>query len=261
MFVDADSLKALMIYFIIKAKCAKLLVDVICIEEFTPESVKFTNRAYYMTVFHSAFEYLEELSENKLAELQEIIETRINNKFAAELSDDEIEEEVIEKLAVTERRKTAKPVPISQNYTLLLVDDYFQEPRNKKSSVTSSFAEGSGSGLKKSGRLLSSLTKSFNVIGDYHADSLQINIEIYKSSDNPEDSKSNFYTSKDDFYKFQRVKKSTEIDNRKLLKPNLFKTNAFDEGSHLEMLKEISESQSSSSCKSFHLSFIILLHY
>lgn len=90
MFVDADSLKALMIYIIIKAKSAKLLVDVIFIEEFTPESVKYTNRSYYMTVFHSAFEYLEDITDKRFTDLLDTINSRVSSEKDIEYSDDEM---------------------------------------------------------------------------------------------------------------------------------------------------------------------------
>ena len=60
MYIDADALKALAIYILIQTKCSKLLVDILIAEEFTPEALKYTNRAYYLTVLHSAFEYIEE---------------------------------------------------------------------------------------------------------------------------------------------------------------------------------------------------------
>lgn len=68
MFIDADSLKAIMIYILIKAKCVKLLVDIVVCESFTSEAIKYTNRAYYMTVLHTAFEYLETVSQKQIDE-------------------------------------------------------------------------------------------------------------------------------------------------------------------------------------------------
>jgi hypothetical protein len=63
LYIDADSLKAITIYILIQTKWSKLLVDILMIEEFSPDTIKMTNRAYYLTVLYSAFEYLEEMSE------------------------------------------------------------------------------------------------------------------------------------------------------------------------------------------------------
>ena len=60
LYIDADSLKALAIYILVQSKWSKLLVDILIAEEFTPEALKYTNRAYYLTVLHSAFEFIEE---------------------------------------------------------------------------------------------------------------------------------------------------------------------------------------------------------
>lgn len=60
-------------------------IDVISIEEFTPDSVKFTNRAYYLTVLHSAFEFLEEISDKEIHQYQKIITERENRKRAIDI--------------------------------------------------------------------------------------------------------------------------------------------------------------------------------
>lgn len=70
-FIDADSLRAIMIYIVIKAKWVKMLVDIIVWENFTSEAIKYTNRAYYMTVLHTAFEFLETLTQDKIDEFVE----------------------------------------------------------------------------------------------------------------------------------------------------------------------------------------------
>ena len=61
----------LIIYSVIQTRNPKLLIDVILCDIFTPYSIKLTNRAYYMTVVYSAFEFLEGISEERIKELQE----------------------------------------------------------------------------------------------------------------------------------------------------------------------------------------------
>jgi hypothetical protein len=99
--LDADSLKAIMIYIIIKSQCHTLLVDIVMWEDFTTENVKYTNRAYYMTVLHSAYEFLElvkqdqidemvEDTKDHMVELEEYMEIRMGREFAQSMSSDQL---------------------------------------------------------------------------------------------------------------------------------------------------------------------------
>jgi hypothetical protein len=70
-----------MIYLVIKSKWVKLLVDIVVCEDFTTESVRYfiffftlyyryTNRAFFMTMLHTAFEYLENLTKSDIEALK-----------------------------------------------------------------------------------------------------------------------------------------------------------------------------------------------
>ena len=136
LFIDADSLKGLVIYSLVKSRCAKLLIDVICVEEFTPESIKFTNRAYYMTVLHSAFEFLEELTDDRLSELQDIINERISleqtgtEEESKEVEPDDHEEPKLPYLQ-------SEVFNNHKNFSQLLVNDYFPVNQRKISKLDS----------------------------------------------------------------------------------------------------------------------------
>jgi hypothetical protein len=69
LFVDSDSLRLLMIYVLIQVKKSKLKIDLDLIQEFMPPVLEFTNRAYYITLLQSAFEYIESLTEDKIEDL------------------------------------------------------------------------------------------------------------------------------------------------------------------------------------------------
>ena len=70
-FIDSDSLKGLMIYLVIQSQNSRLLVDIILCDEFTPETLKMTNRGYYLIVIYSAFEFIEQLTEDDINSLQQ----------------------------------------------------------------------------------------------------------------------------------------------------------------------------------------------
>ena len=59
LYIDSSDLKSIMTYALVQTQWPKLLIDILIIENFTPKSLQFTNRAYYMTVLHSAFEFIE----------------------------------------------------------------------------------------------------------------------------------------------------------------------------------------------------------
>lgn len=61
LFIDADSLQAVVSFIIIKSEYSKLLVDILLTEDFSTQALQMTNRAYYMTVIHSALCWIETL--------------------------------------------------------------------------------------------------------------------------------------------------------------------------------------------------------
>lgn len=63
-----------------------MLVDIIVCENFTSEAIKYTNRAYYMTVLHTAFEFLETLTKDKI---DEFVEGMKHDKVDIELYQEE----------------------------------------------------------------------------------------------------------------------------------------------------------------------------
>lgn len=106
-FIDADNLKAIMVFILIKSKCVKLLADIILCENFTSEAIKFTNRAYYMTVLHTAFEYLENISETQI------------EKYREQMKENKIPAELYEEGRRICRSKTANTIPPSFLSTLI----------------------------------------------------------------------------------------------------------------------------------------------
>ena len=74
LYIDPDDLRAVIIYILIQSKCSKMLVDMLIIDEFSSESIKMTNRAYYQTVLYSAFEYIEEMNELQYQALKNMVD-------------------------------------------------------------------------------------------------------------------------------------------------------------------------------------------
>jgi hypothetical protein len=58
--IDYENLNGIAIYVALKAAIPILLVDVIFIENFVSRAILTTNRAYQMTVLHSALSFIEE---------------------------------------------------------------------------------------------------------------------------------------------------------------------------------------------------------
>jgi hypothetical protein len=58
--IDYENLNGIAIYIALKANLPILIVDIIFIENFVSEAVMATNRAYQMTVLHSALTFIEE---------------------------------------------------------------------------------------------------------------------------------------------------------------------------------------------------------
>ena len=58
--VDYENLNGIAIYVALKAAIPILIVDIIFIENFVSQAVLYTNRAYQMTVLHSALSFIED---------------------------------------------------------------------------------------------------------------------------------------------------------------------------------------------------------
>lgn len=71
LYIDQHSLRLLMIYIIIQTKQSKLKIDIDLVHEFMPKVLQYTNRAFYITMLQSAYEYIENLTDSKLSELYE----------------------------------------------------------------------------------------------------------------------------------------------------------------------------------------------
>ena len=58
--IDYENLHGIAIYLVLKMANPLLLVDIIFIENFVSNAVMMTNRAFHMTVLHSALAFIEE---------------------------------------------------------------------------------------------------------------------------------------------------------------------------------------------------------
>ena len=58
--IDYENLNGIAIYIALKAALPILLIDIIFIENFVSAAIMSTNRAYHMTVLHSALVFIEE---------------------------------------------------------------------------------------------------------------------------------------------------------------------------------------------------------
>mmetsp|Transcript_3251 Transcript_3251/g.5397 ORF Transcript_3251/g.5397 Transcript_3251/m.5397 type:complete len:157 (-) Transcript_3251:710-1180(-) len=62
--VDVDNLQSLIVYFISRMKgCAQIVTNLSIIENFIPDAVQMSNRAYYLAMMQSSCEYLLNLHE------------------------------------------------------------------------------------------------------------------------------------------------------------------------------------------------------
>jgi len=52
--IDSENLNSIAIYLALESQLSVLLIDILFIENFVSKAIMFTNRAYYMTVLHSA---------------------------------------------------------------------------------------------------------------------------------------------------------------------------------------------------------------
>jgi len=69
LYIDASSLRSLMVYILVQVNNSKLKVDLDLIQEFMPPVLEFTNRAYYVALMQSAFEFIDSLTDDKITEL------------------------------------------------------------------------------------------------------------------------------------------------------------------------------------------------
>jgi hypothetical protein len=58
--IDYENLNGIAIYLVLKAGNPLLLIDIIFIENFVSNAIMSTNRAFHMTVVHSALQFIEE---------------------------------------------------------------------------------------------------------------------------------------------------------------------------------------------------------
>jgi len=58
--IDYENLNGIAIYVALKANLPILIVDILFVENFVSEAILTTNRAYQMTVLHSALAFIEE---------------------------------------------------------------------------------------------------------------------------------------------------------------------------------------------------------
>ena len=58
--IDYENLNGIAIYVALKANLPILIVDITFVENFVSQAVMTTNRAYQMTVLHSAMNFIEE---------------------------------------------------------------------------------------------------------------------------------------------------------------------------------------------------------
>ena len=58
LLIDSDSLQAILIYVVSRAAYPQLWTELILIEEYIPDGVTMSNRAYYLIMVKAACEYL-----------------------------------------------------------------------------------------------------------------------------------------------------------------------------------------------------------
>jgi hypothetical protein len=58
--IDYENLNGIAIYIALKANLPILIVDILFIESFVSQAILSTNRAYQMTVLHSALAFIED---------------------------------------------------------------------------------------------------------------------------------------------------------------------------------------------------------
>lgn len=86
MFIDGPTLRLLMVYVLTQTKQSKLKIDLDLIQEFMPKVLEFTNRAYYIAMLQSAFEFIDNLTEEKTTEL--LTKCHSSQSFAQYCKDD-----------------------------------------------------------------------------------------------------------------------------------------------------------------------------
>jgi hypothetical protein len=58
LFIDSDTLQAILIYVVSRSEYPQLWTELILIEEYIPEGVTMSNRAFYLIMVKAACEYL-----------------------------------------------------------------------------------------------------------------------------------------------------------------------------------------------------------
>lgn len=153
-------------------------MDIICADEFIPESVKFTNRAYFMAMLHSAFEYIEDLTEDKLEELKQSIRDR-QSKESECLSDFEEDQELVESTH-EETKVVAQKLVSKKAMNAIIFEDYFYPTPTKPGRVEACVRKGDLE--KHSSSVRESLHKSFCLFESFRSDSIQMHLNFYKSN-------------------------------------------------------------------------------
>ena len=93
--IDSDNLKAIIIYVVIKWNLVTMLVDIMLSDSFTSQAIRYTNRAYWMTVVHSAFEFIQNLTDDRIAEIVSgIEENSVSYLLYQELQEDKLDKTI-----------------------------------------------------------------------------------------------------------------------------------------------------------------------
>ncbi|CAI2387179.1 unnamed protein product [Moneuplotes crassus] len=82
-FIDADNLQGLIRYIVVQANSPNILIDVLLCEQFSPDSIKMTNRQYYVNLIEEAFRFLEGLSPSQISKMQSGCISRLKKETEA----------------------------------------------------------------------------------------------------------------------------------------------------------------------------------
>lgn len=63
LFIDSDNLQGMLIYIVSKLKYRQLWTEISLLDDFVPQSVMMSNRAFYMILIKASCEYLINLKE------------------------------------------------------------------------------------------------------------------------------------------------------------------------------------------------------
>lgn len=73
LIVESSDLRWLMVYILVQTRQPKLSIDIDLVQEFMPNVLKYTNRAFYISMLQSAYEYIDTLTDKDVEELFEKI--------------------------------------------------------------------------------------------------------------------------------------------------------------------------------------------